>query len=65
MQFKIIIDCDNAAFVGATFGPELARILRSIACDVEVRDRNDDDLHFCRSYNDINCNKVAKAELFD
>ena len=59
--FDISIECNNAAFDGALTGPELARILRSLADDLEQDE-------IVRGYSarlrDINGNHCGAAEMF-
>lgn len=66
MNFKLNINCDNAAFTGEeSYGPcyEVARILR------EVADRINGHLHFSpghsQSIRDINGNQVGGFDVTD
>lgn len=63
MDLTIRIDCDNAAFDEDNLGPEVARILRGIAAQVEGAREVDIDTLKTLPLHDINGNKVGTVRL--
>jgi hypothetical protein len=65
MYFKLNIDCGNAAFCDADYptyqsaAPELARILRKIADDIE----NGAQYDFFQTIHDVNGNDVGRYAI--
>lgn len=54
-EYRVTIRTDNAAFEGQDYGHEIARILRSLASDLEAGHRGGQSLR------DINGNTVGAA----
>ena len=58
--FDISIDCNSAAFDGMDCGPELARILRSLADDLE---QDEIVRGYSARLHDTNGNRCGTAEM--
>jgi hypothetical protein len=64
MDVRIRINCDNAAFDGVGCGPELARILRVIAAEVDGFNKvGAADAIDGLKLHDTNGNTVGKVEV--
>lgn len=60
-ELTLNIETDNAAFEGAERGPELARILRKLADQLDADDNGRDGYEWHLS--DVNGNKVGIARI--
>lgn len=61
-ELNITIHLDNAAFDGEDVGPEIARILRRVATELEVAGRLEIS-EYTKNLRDSNGNKVGTAEV--
>ena len=65
MKFVLEIQCGNEAFEGVRLGPELARVLRSIADRVEHAREGDPRLKVPSGAYDINGNSCASFRMVE
>jgi hypothetical protein len=62
MKFTIVLECDNAAFEGAAGGPEVCRILRQLAQDLDAMSYlGAPELNHPWTLHDVNGNRVGRC----
>ena len=64
MEYRLVINCDNAAFEGDQLAREMANLLRLAAADIE-RDNYAGRVAYELFLHDTNGNFVGTAEVVD